>query len=105
MSGKVVQELFIEADGVVVPLQRSVKPHGEIKLVVGYEGKEKDSSRLANRYTVATTKSSRVAWESASAAFGHKWVLSEVKKIRIGGDGAEWVKHGLDGLDPVWWTP
>lgn len=68
-SGKVVQELSIEADGVVVPLQRSAKTHGEIKLVVGYEGKDQDSGRLVNRHTVATTKSSRVAWEGAGAAF------------------------------------
>lgn len=95
-GGKVVEELSIEADGVVVPLQRSAKTHGEIKLVVGYEGKDQDTRRLVNRHTVATTQRSRVAWENAGAAFGHKWVLSKVKRIRIGGDGAEWVKHGLE---------
>jgi hypothetical protein len=95
-GGKEVRELSIEADGVVIPLQRSPKNFGEIKLFVGYEGREQKTRKLVNRHTVATTKGSRVAWEEAGAAFGHKWDLGKADRIRIGGDGAEWVKQGLE---------
>lgn len=91
-----IEELFIEGDGVIVPLQRTTKRHGEIKLMVGYEGKDRTSHRLVNPHTVATTKSGPQAWETASAAFENKWAMRKVKRVRIGGDGAEWVKRGLD---------
>ncbi len=95
-GGKEVRELSIEADGVVIPLQRSPKAFGEIKLFIGYEGREQKTRKLVNRYTVATARGSRVAWEDTGAAFGHKWDLSRVERIRIGGDCAEWIKQGLE---------
>jgi len=29
-------------------------------------------------------------WEEAICVFGQKWLMSEVTKVRIGGDGANW---------------
>jgi hypothetical protein len=49
-----VTSLNIEADGVMIRQQRSSKRHEEVKLVVGYEGKEGEKrKRLVNRKTVA----------------------------------------------------
>lgn len=98
-GSELTEELSIEADGVIIPLQRSSKRHQEIKLMVGYEGKDKKTHALLNRHSVATIANGNEAWEIASAAFANKWDLSRVKEIRIGGDGAQWVKLGL-GLFP-----
>ena len=35
-------------------------------------------------------------WEQASAIFGGEWQFDGEEKIRIGGDGAAWVKEGTD---------
>lgn len=95
-GNKVTEHLSIEADGVIVPLQHSNRRRGEIKLLVGYEGKNPKTRKLVNRHTVARMANGQVAWEAAGAAFENKWAMRKVKRIRIGGDGAEWVKQGLD---------
>lgn len=92
---KAICELFIEADGVMVRQQHSAKRHEEVKLVVAYEGKEGSRHRLVNRRTVAGLTDGEGIWEEASVVFGHEWALDEVKKVRIGGDGAQWIKGGL----------
>lgn len=90
-----VQRLNIEADGVMIKQQRSSKRHEEIKLVVAYENKE-DGKPLVNRRTVAGVGNSSSIWEQASAKFSHEWHLNGKEEIRIGGDGAAWIKEGTE---------
>ena len=90
-----VQRLNIEADGVMIKQQRSSKRHEEIKLVVAYESKE-DGKPLVNRRTVAGIGDSSSIWEQASAKFSHEWRLNGEEDIRIGGDGAAWIKEGTE---------
>lgn len=90
-----VQRLNVEADGVMIRQQRSSKRHEEIKLVVAYESKE-DGKGLVNRKTVAGLADSSTIWEQASAKFGHEWQLIGEKDVRIGGDGAAWIKEGIE---------
>lgn len=90
-----VKRLNIEADGVMIKQQRSSKRHEEIKLVVAYESKE-NSKPLVNRKTVAGLADSSTIWEQASSKFGHEWQLNGKEDIRIGGDGAAWIKEGME---------
>lgn len=92
---KAICELFIEADGVMVRQQHSTRRHEEVKLVVAYEGKEGTRHRLVNRRTVAGLTDGEGIWEEASVDFGHNWSLDEIERVRIGGDGAQWIKGGL----------
>lgn len=90
-----VKILNIEADGVLIRQQRSEKSHAEVKLFVGYEKKEGTPKRLINRCSVAGVGEGTAMWEEASAKFGQEWRLDKKSKVRIGGDGAAWVKEGL----------
>lgn len=90
-----VQRLNIEADGVMIKQQRSSKRNEEIKLVVAYENKE-EGKPLVNRKTVAGLADSSTIWEQASARFGQEWRLIGKEDIRIGGDGAAWIKEGME---------
>lgn len=92
-----VKRLNIEADGVMIRQQRSSKRHEEVKLVVGYESKEgEERKRLINRKTVAGVANSSTIWEQASAIFGAEWQLNGDEDVRIGGDGAAWIKEGTE---------
>jgi len=92
-----VDKLRMEGDGVVVAMQRANKLHGEIKLVVGYDGKiAGPRRRLMNRRTVAGLVSSQEIWEDAGVEFGRTWDLSRVKEVHVGGDGAPWIREGAE---------
>lgn len=91
-----VDKLFIEGDEVWVRRQRGKSKGLGIKLVVGYEGKTGPRKRLENRLSVAGVTDGPGIWEEAGCAFGRKWSLPEVQQIRIGGDGAPWIKKGLE---------
>lgn len=96
---KKIKALYIEADGVMIRQQKARKRHEEIKLVVAYEGKEGLTRRsLVNRRTIAGMLDGEGIWEEVGAVIGHKWDLSMVEKIRIGGDGAWWVKGGINAF-------
>ncbi|MGQ5710543.1 ISLre2 family transposase [Desulforudis sp. Tu-874] len=93
-GSKEIRTLFIEADGVWVRQQRTRERGGEIKLVVGYEGKEGCPRSLKGRQTVAGLVDGEAIWEEASAVFGERWALEKVAQVRIGGDGAPWIANG-----------
>lgn len=96
-GGRLAEKLRVEADGVVIPLQRSKKRHEEVKLVVGYEGKTVGRRRsLKKRRTVAGLVGGKEIWEEAAADFGGVWDLSQVDTVVVGGDGAPWVREGVE---------
>lgn len=99
-AGKeVALELCIEADGVVIHLQKAKEKRGEIKHIVAYEGKEQisqDRYALKNKLVLSSLNNGAAAWEESFALIGRKWDLSQTKKIIIGGDGAAWPKQGID---------
>jgi len=96
-EGKIeAKQLNIEADGVMIRQQRNKKRYAEVKLFVGYDGKEGKPKRLTNRRSVAGVGDSEAMWEETSAKFGHEWKLTEKSEVKIGGDGAEWIKEGLE---------
>lgn len=96
---EVAPELCIEADGVIIRLQRAEEKRGEIKHIVAYEGKEEVSRgriSLKNKLVMSSLRDGEGAWEERYALIGKKWDLSRVEKVYIGGDGAEWPKQGVE---------
>ncbi len=95
---EVAPELYIEADGVMIRLQRAEQKRGEIKHMVAYEGKEqvgRDRFVLKNKHVLSSLTEGEAIWEEGYAEIGGKWDLSRTPKIYIGGDGAEWLKQGM----------
>ncbi|WPD18972.1 ISLre2 family transposase [Thermaerobacter composti] len=69
-----------------------------LKLGVAYEGKQAVGSNrqaLRERRVVAGVMPGTAFWEQASAYWGTHWDLSAVQACYLGGDGAHWVKQGL----------
>ncbi len=90
------EKLNIEADEVCVKQQKGTQNILGLKLVVGYEGKEGEKKRLVNRATVAGLTNGEGIWEETDCVFSQKWDLEKVKQTRIGGDGASWIKKGVE---------
>jgi len=90
------EKLNIEADEVRVKQQKGSQNSLGLKLVVGYEGKEGDKKRLVNRTTVAGLTDGEGIWEETDCVFSQQWNLEKVEKTRIGGDGAPWIKKGVE---------
>jgi hypothetical protein len=70
---EVAPELCIEADGVIIRLQRAKQKRGEIKHMVAYEGKEqKDRDRfvLKNKLVLSSLNEGEAAWEEGYAEIG-----------------------------------
>jgi len=88
--------LNIEADEVCVKQQRGPQKKLGLKLVVGYEGKAGERKRLLNKSTVAGVADGEGIWEETDCVFSQKWRLEKVKRTRIGGDGAPWIKKGVE---------
>lgn len=73
------EELDVEADGVLIRLQRSEKKHAEVKHVVAYEGKEELTPgrfALQNKLVVSGIGEGEEILEEASAKMANKWDLS-----------------------------
>ena len=90
------KELNIEADEVHVKQQKGSKNSLGLKLVVGYESKEGERKRLVNKTTVAGLTDGEGIWEETDCVFSQRWNLAKVEKTRIGGDGASWIKKGVE---------
>ena len=91
------EKLRLEGDGLMVRAQRSKQRYSEVKLVVAYEGKTAGRRRaLENRKIVAGLAGGKEIWEEAAAYFGAVWDLSQVDTVRVGGDGAPWIREGAE---------
>lgn len=96
---EVAPELCIEADGVIIRLQKAKEKRGEIKHMIAYEGKEQIGQgrfALKNKLVLSSLNNSETVWEENYAVVGGKWDLSQTERIFIGGDGADWPKQGVD---------
>ena len=97
-EGKKIANLMLEADGVMLSLQRERARKAEVKLGIAYEGwKRVGRDRYA---TVGKTIYSDVAgtdeyWAGVTLKLQRKYDLSDATGIVIGGDGAGWIKEGL----------
>ncbi len=101
-EGKKVTNLMVEGDGVMVSLQREKARKAEVKVSIAYEGWEqvgKDRYQTQNKTIYADVHSGQEHWAGMTpitSGLYQKYDLAATDRIILGGDGAEWVKEGLD---------
>ena len=96
-----VSHLMVEADGVNIALQREKQSKAEIKVGIAYEGWEEVSKgryRLTGKTSYCALTSGSSFWEGFSLQLATKYDLTSTGNIVVGGDGARWVKDGVDLL-------
>jgi Uncharacterised protein family (UPF0236) len=98
---KQLTRLFMEADGVMLSLQREKEKKAEVKLGIAYEGWEKvgkDRYKTVNKTAYAAIAGEQTFWAGMTLKLQGKYDLSRIRETLIGGDGASWVKDGVDYL-------
>ena len=96
-EGKQVARLMVEADGVMLSLQREKERKAEVKLGIAYEGWErvgKDRYRTVNKTVFAAVTGGATFWAGMSLKLQQRYDLSRVGETIVGGDGAGWIKEG-----------
>ncbi len=96
-EGKQVARLMVEADGVMLSLQREKERKAEVKLGIAYEGWEKigkDRYKTVNKTVFAAVTGGDTFWAGMSLKLQKQYDLARVEETIVGGDGAEWVKEG-----------
>ena len=99
---RVVARLFVEADGVNVPLQREATRRAEIKVGVAHEGWEQvgaDRYALVEKTRYAGVLEGDAFWERLSLKLGRRYDLATIEPVVVGGDGAGWVREGAAWLN------
>jgi len=99
-SSKKIDVIYIEADEDHVAMQDGTNK--EIKLVYVHEGVEpvsKKRNRLVNpRYFAGSYSNSEKLWLEVANYLEEAYEMDEVKKVYISGDGALWIKEGLNWI-------
>lgn len=95
-----VRVLFIEADGMWVPLQKSSKKRIEEKLITSHEGWEpryagSEEYRLKGLRQFRTHRPGDV-WEDASRWVYSRYDIDEDTIVVINGDRAPWIRRGVE---------
>jgi hypothetical protein len=88
-----VDPLHCEADGTVIALQNTRARRAEVKLAVFYGDKGGGVGAVHAAFCPA-----KAFWREASAVAGDTFDLSRPSRIVLSGDGANWVRGGLDVL-------
>ncbi|MGO0123027.1 ISLre2 family transposase [Desulfothermobacter acidiphilus] len=91
--------LYIEADGMVIRLQRSEEKRKEVRLFVAYTGKEEvggGRKALKDKLVMSGVGEGERMWEEVYSGVASRWDMGQVKEIHLGSDGAEWAKQGVD---------
>ena len=107
-AARSVQRLFVEADGLMVPLQREARRRTEIKAAVAYRGTRKigvDRHGRERRETLGTVSFTgrgpgEPFWEQAWGQFGQHYQLEAIEQVVLGGDGADWIRGALELVGP-----
>lgn len=91
--------LLLEADGIMLPLQREKARKAEVKLGIAYEGWDKvgkDRYKTINKTFYADIATSERFWAGFTTTLQSKYDLAGINRFVLGGDGATWIKDGLD---------
>ncbi len=97
-EGRKANFLMIEADGVVLPLQREEVRKAEVKLGIAYEGWRKvgkDRYSTVNKTLYADIAGADRFWTGMTLKLHQKYDLDGTQYV-IGGDGATWIREGAD---------
>ena len=109
---KEIPVLFEEADGVYINIQGKDRPRSgkklEMKVAVAYEGWKKtgkDRFELVNKVACAGFEDISEFYKIKEAMIAKKYNVDEIQMRILNGDGATWIKHGIDDtthyqLDP-----
>ena len=94
-----VGRLYVEADGILVGLQRAGQKHMEVKVGVAYEGWERlpsrrEDYRLVGKRVYVHGHKACDFWEGASLAWFTHWDVRHIQEVILGGDGAGWIEKG-----------
>jgi hypothetical protein len=87
----------VEADGVILSLQREKERRAEVKLGIAYEGWEKvgqDRYRTVNKTAFSAVTGRDNFWSGLSLKLQKTYDLGRVRDTIVGGDGAGWIKEG-----------
>ncbi len=90
--------LIMEADGVMLSLQREKAKKAEVKLGIAYEGWDKvgkDRYKTINKTFYADIASSERFWLGFTSKLHSRYDLAGINRFVLGGDGASWIKDGL----------
>jgi hypothetical protein len=100
---KEVKVLFVEADEDHVSLQKSDKKNVQNKIIYVHEGKIQESKNrkfLHNKHVFASNlKTPEDMWIEVYNYIYTNYDVTKIEKLFILGDGARWIKTGLDWLD------
>jgi hypothetical protein len=101
-EGRKVARLIVEADGVMLSLQREKERKAEVKLGIAYEGWEKvskDRYRTVNKTAFASLGGGDAFWAGMSLKLQGRYDLGKVGDTIVGGDGAGWIKDGASYIN------
>ena len=98
---KKVDALFLEVDGLFVSKQQSTRKNREVKIGVAHEGWNKrhpssEEYKLVNKSYWKTLENGETFWESFSRYLYTEYDITEDTHIVINGDGAPWIRAGVD---------
>ena len=93
--------LFLEVDGLNVHKQNSTRKSREIKIGVVHEGWEQkhlssEEYKLKNKSYRSTIENGQTFWEDFSRYLYGKYVITDETHVVINGDGAPWIRGGVD---------
>ncbi|MDP2730145.1 MAG: UPF0236 family protein, partial [Dehalococcoidales bacterium] len=98
-EGKKVTNLVTEGDGVMLSLQREKTRRAEVKVGIAYEGWEqigKERYQTLNKSIYGDIACSEEYWAGMTLKLYQKYDMAAPERVVLGGDGAEWVKEGLN---------
>ena len=84
-----------------IHLQREKRTHYEVKSGIAYRGWRsvgKDRHELVDKRVYAHASEEMPFCEGASLEWGKQYMLEGVKLFVVGGDRANWIRHGVDEL-------
>lgn len=107
-SEREVPVVVMEADGVVVRLQREEKKTMELKLGIVHEGwrQEAPGSRryeLIGKECWGGDLSGQEFWERGLIRLMEKCNLEKIQRVILNGDGDEWIREGEKYLGAEWY--
>lgn len=94
---RTAERLMLEADGVVVSLQREKKRRREMKFAFAYEGLAecgKGRYRTLEKRVHSGFSPTDEFWQGFSVELASRYDLAGVGEVILGGDGASWIKGG-----------
>lgn len=91
-QGKETENLFLEADGVNISLQREKVRKAEVKVGVAYSGKEMQKTK--DKVIHLGLEDGDSFWQGLTVKVAKVFNLAKLGKTTVGGDGAAFVRIG-----------